>query len=32
MTKSRTVSNYWLRSLKPENELLLNAEDACGSA
>jgi tetrathionate reductase subunit A len=28
MTKSRTVSNYWLRSIKPENAILVNAEDA----
>ncbi|KGQ21031.1 molybdopterin-dependent oxidoreductase [Thermus filiformis] len=27
-TKSRTVSNYWLLSIKPENEILVNASDA----
>ncbi|WP_018462066.1 molybdopterin-dependent oxidoreductase [Thermus oshimai] len=27
-TKSRTVSNYWLLSIKPENALLVSAEDA----
>ncbi|MCW5853552.1 MAG: molybdopterin-dependent oxidoreductase [Anaerolineae bacterium] len=27
-TKSRTVSNYWLRAVNPENEVLMNAQDA----
>jgi tetrathionate reductase subunit A len=28
MTKARTVSNYWLLSLLPENPVLMNARDA----
>ena len=27
-TKSRTISNYWLRPLMPENSILLNPRDA----
>ncbi|MFN3369203.1 MAG: molybdopterin dinucleotide binding domain-containing protein, partial [Thermus sp.] len=27
-TKSRTISNYWLLAIKPENEILVNAQDA----
>ncbi|WP_337844813.1 molybdopterin dinucleotide binding domain-containing protein [Thermus sp.] len=27
-TKSRTISNYWLLSIKPENAILVSAEDA----
>ncbi len=32
MTKSRTISNYWLLALAPENGLLLNPRDAAGQA
>lgn len=28
MTKSRTISNYWLLALAPENDLLMNPKDA----
>ncbi|MEM4311766.1 MAG: molybdopterin-dependent oxidoreductase [Nitrososphaerales archaeon] len=28
MTKSRTITNYWLLSLEPENYLLINKKDA----
>jgi hypothetical protein len=28
MTKSRTISNYWLTSVLPENALLINRRDA----
>lgn len=28
MTKSRTISNYWLLSVMPENALLINTQDA----
>ncbi len=28
MTKSRTISNYWLTSILPENALLINRRDA----
>ncbi|MCS7219487.1 MAG: molybdopterin-dependent oxidoreductase [Thermus sp.] len=27
-TKSRTISNYWLLAIKPENEILVSAKDA----
>jgi anaerobic selenocysteine-containing dehydrogenase len=27
-TKSRTVANYWLQALRPENAILMNAADA----
>ena len=30
MTKSRTISNYWLLNLLPENFILMNASDAKG--
>jgi tetrathionate reductase subunit A len=28
MTKARTVTNYWLLALMPENHIVMNAEDA----
>jgi anaerobic selenocysteine-containing dehydrogenase len=28
MTKSRTISNYWLQALMPENGIIINGEDA----
>jgi tetrathionate reductase subunit A len=28
MTKARTITNYWLLSLLPENSILMNVEDA----
>ncbi|RJQ17705.1 MAG: molybdopterin oxidoreductase [Nitrospiraceae bacterium] len=28
MTKSRTIADYWLLAVKPENEILINTKDA----